>query len=791
MRKTRSNQGSSPPADDSGTSVEESDNGKPPVNLDSVIDENADLRSQIYDLKQLVNQLVSDNVGRTSSQTSARKTKIASSANESGEEMATNVAALMLETAKLAASSAPIERTTKLLTGSTESKWRKFYPWYQSYKIKKGIKKLYDLMDDDTVTAYEALLEVELKSLSELDLVNQIESFHGSILTGMATLKANLVMATSNTYDKENIQDFVQLFLVILKRFPHIKNELHEKVIISYFFSVLQPPYMGKSLELLKLESISEGLKVLKLKLVRKDISIDETKEEDNFKRLPSNFNSHKKSSAAALNSNKDTHSDGPILNKAGKLIECLNCKHAKNPNNINHFLWNCYNLSYCYQCKAHHFPMGPECEHQNSKVFDYETYLKRKGENTKTLPSAYPSTDKKKKLALANGSGDQKTEGGGKKASSAGPSNEDQIKILKMQMIVNKQRIAFLQCQGVKKKKASSSDEVNGNFELLFDSGANDSFVNNDKISPIRMTPTGTVKDTVTIAAGNPLDIQGEGDILNHTSKYIPEFHTSLLSVYQTLKSNDSLALFTDNDVHVVKNFPIVKSLFNLIINLSKLNQSIVLDGKVVNGLYIVTSDAINKNNVSDKYNLKNIKLETRINEDALLNEQQLLDLIHNLTINIPNSNFVAPSYYTNIPTVQVNTAAELVRYFHEAWNHASKEIMCSIVENKLMNNLPKSLTVKLINKYFPMCDACPHGNLSKRPIISQPMVRDIETGEEWQVDVKEWRDDKGKVCPTFSGAKWSLTCHDMNSKFTAGFLLQNKVHLLRYLKNLKQLIQ
>ena len=54
--------------------------------------------------------------------------------------------------------------------------------------------------------------------------------------------------------------------------------------------------------------------------------------------------------------------------------------------------------------------------------------------------------------------------------------------------------------------------------------------------------------------------------------------------------------------------------------------------------------------------------------------------------------------------------------------------------------------------------------------------MVRDIETGEEWQVDVKEWRDDKGKVCPTFSGAKWSLTCHDMNSTFKAGFLLQNK---------------
>ena len=148
--------------------------------------------------------------------------------------------------------------------------------------------------------------------------------------------------------------------------------------------------------------------------------------------------------------------------------------------------------------------------------------------------------------------------------------------------------------------------------------------------------------------------------------------------------------------------------------------------------------------------------------------------------------------SYYTNVSTVHVSTAKLLVRYFHEAWNHMSKESMINIVHYKLIKNLPDCLTEKMINKYFPQCDACPHGNLSKRPIISRPIDRNIETGEEWQVDMKgPWTDKNGKISPTFSGAKWSLTAMDMNSKFKKGFLLQNKGHLLRYFKNLQLTIK
>jgi len=82
----------------------------------------------------------------------------------------------------------------------------------------------------------------------------------------------------------------------------------------------------------------------------------------------------------------------------------------------------------------------------------------------------------------------------------------------------------------------------------------------------------------------------------------------------------------------------------------------------------------------------------------------------------------FVGSSYYTNVPSVSVRTAAELIRYFHEAWNHSSKEIMCAIINNQLIDNLPKALTAKLVNRHFPACDSCPHGNLAKRGDIIAP---------------------------------------------------------------------
>ena len=49
-------------------------------------------------------------------------------------------------------------------------------------------------------------------------------------------------------------------------------------------------------------------------------------------------------------------------------------------------------------------------------------------------------------------------------------------------------------------------------------------------------------------------------------------------------------------------------------------------------------------------------------------------------------------------------------------------------------------------------MCNSCPYGNLQKRHLNSNPIFREIEVGEEWELDIKdEWTDDKGKPCSSF----------------------------------------
>ncbi len=147
----------------------------------------------------------------------------------------------------------------------------------------------------------------------------------------------------------------------------------------------------------------------------------------------------------------------------------------------------------------------------------------------------------------------------------------------------------------------------------------------------------------------------------------------------------------------------------------------------------------------------------------------------------------FAGASYYTNIPSTSVDSIRELVQFFHEIWNHASVKIMCLIITNKLILNLPPELTVKAIRKYHPQCKACATGNLEQRPLLSLPFDRDVAFGEEWECDISgPQTDKKKKKCPSFSGQLYGFLAKCLGSKKRIGFLLRNKGYLLRYLKHL-----
>ena len=49
--------------------------------------------------------------------------------------------------------------------------------------------------------------------------------------------------------------------------------------------------------------------------------------------------------------------------------------------------------------------------------------------------------------------------------------------------------------------------------------------------------------------------------------------------------------------------------------------------------------------------------------------------------------------SYYN---TAEFQTDRDLVRFFHEAWDHSSRELICKIVDSKAFDNSPERLTSK-----------------------------------------------------------------------------------------------
>ena len=418
----------------------------------------------------------------------------------------------------------------------------------------------------------------------------------------------------------------------------------------------------------MKIKDIKQARVALRKHLLRKDIQSEENKQESGETHSSNNTGLAKNTTSKA----KSTTSGGPLLDKNGNLVECYNCKHSKKANS-NHYMWNCTNLGFCYECRVEHFPLGPDCPNKDSSKFDYDKFIARqqKNGNEDNKVDITNKFQKKKAIAATN------------KPTPSLPaaymlqmaqSNEDQF-IEQCKKYYKSQIKGLKNCKtsGKPTHQATSDDEVitkTHDEYLAVDSGASETFINNLQFSDsdIRLTPMGKTKDQVQIAAGDPIDLIGTGDILNHTAHYTPEFHTSLLSVRQTLHHNDALALFTEKDVHVVSNTPIIKKLFNLIIKLSKKNKTLILNGNVVNGLYLVKGSSILKNKLQDlKENEIDLdKINLIPNKNFNYNHEKLTSILSkNLIKEKDKIKFAGPPYYTNIPTAQVSTAAELVRYF------------------------------------------------------------------------------------------------------------------------------
>jgi len=421
--------------------------------------------------------------------------------------------------------------------------------------------------------------------------------------------------------------------------------------------------------------------------------------------------------------------------------------------------------MDFCYKCNKKHFPYGPSCPHKDNKILDYDKYQeKKKSQSSDSFKSTSDSNKSNGKTSYANNAGQVAT-------------NNDVQQCFMDAATGSKllEQMALLQ----KKFDDLASSEVQKKFKkidknsIFIDTGCSNTSISHSSHSntPIILNRT-NLRNTIQTADGTNVDIEGTGTLLNHETNLVSAFTNSLLSVSQTTQANNAIAIFTENDCHIVKLDTDILKLLNLILIKAKCKNSVLLNGNVVNGLYICGMNDINSSSTS-----KPCKL--RYNGGQNVSELDISSSHH--------VHFAGASYYTNIPSASVKSISDLVRFFHELWNHASENIMCLIINHKLILNLPEALTVKAVRKYFNNCKSCAQGNLQQRTLLSLPFDRDIAIGEEWECDILgPMTDENKKSCPSFSGQKYSLTCKDLGSEKRFGFLLRNKGYLLRYLKHL-----
>jgi hypothetical protein len=157
---------------------------------------------------------------------------------------------------------------------------------------------------------------------------------------------------------------------------------------------------------------------------------------------------------------------------------------------------------------------LGPHCKFKDTKVFNYENYLKKKKDEN-------PEKSFQKKANVTT------------EIEKTADQNELSVQILQELKLLNKS------ISEVSKQKLVTKN-------MIIDSGCNSTCINDAIHSdiPIVYNRMDQPKDSVQVADGRTINVTGSGGILNHSSSLIPEFENSLLSVSEITKSNNSIAI-------------------------------------------------------------------------------------------------------------------------------------------------------------------------------------------------------------------------------------------------------
>ena len=250
-------------------------------------------------------------------------------------------------------------------------------------------------------------------------------------------------------------------------------------------------------------------------------------------------------------------------------------------------------------------------------------------------------------------------------------------------------ERISALRAElAAKSDKEVQIDTPNIKKPIYIDSGNNYSLISSINHKDINSNIVLSTSDQkVETAGGHQLDIKGYGELETMPAIYVPSATASLLSVQQFCDKRNAVIMFLKDGAVGLK-----------------------LDKNIINYLLKIKQIA-HKNNL--------VILSSKVNQDNLY---EINKYMSNSNLNIYQGQYKwdpgLKSYATFYQSAEFTAVSDVIKFFHEAWGHPSKQLMCWIVKNKIFENIPVTLTESAIRKYFPHCEACPASNMAQQPM-------------------------------------------------------------------------
>lgn len=636
----------------------------------------------------------------------------------------------------------PKETSRPILTEATSKSWKTFSPMWTAYHNDKGLSTLFDSMKLPAVLAYQVYLKIpDLKILSCSELFDKIDNHHfahhklknTTVNIKEALRKWDMSDAVID-FDQHAIEQAVASFIVGVAEDPKLKANMTDKEHAEGLLSILRPTWVRTVITGdKKIITFEEAVVAITLSYprledytaihaIRTAVPLPIVSEISNLNKRPWGGHRQLEGKVAA----------------AAVTSPSLFC-HNHN-SNADHDTKSCPQREICLRCDStRHAYWSKSCPLWIAK------HGKKSAANA-TIPSD--------KLSA----------------------------LLKLADLADHVQVSSL------------SSSLPDRQDIFVDSGANAPFVHKlDYMdNPIALLPS--LGSYLTTADSSPVPIEGHEQFLGYQADYVPKLSNTLLPV-STLTMSNKLVLFDDKSMFSVERTPLINKVYKLLQCLAFGLKLVNVTANLSNGLYSTSIQALRnlKTMASPVPPLYPITVDAITASNlAFCSSREILVTpapapdFQTWVSGVPLPGGERIAYDARYKTVHLRTLAEMVEFFHNAWNHASLEKMVQIVVNKLFDNIPSQLTAAVIRKHFQPCWACAHGNLSRAPLDSDPMTRVIDKGEEIELDIKHWTNPDGSIAYTFGKCRYSVTAYDLATGYLLPGIMKNRKQLDRHVRRL-----